>query len=245
MISEETLTFYYYDDGLTAAERQAVEKALGSDPDLSARYETLCRELDGWSEPEAIEAPSHLVQQLHESITTAANAGIRESRDTKSSFGSIFLIWGGAIAAALVVGFGFGNYFSTDTGPLLPPDNYTVEVPGIVDTAVPASFTRGLQVHLQDSQREIAELPVETSANRTALVLQIIEQNRVFERTAELNNSDNLARVLRAFEPILLRLANEDMAPADAEALRAQLAFELNVMLTKLANRPSKESHST
>jgi DNA-binding FadR family transcriptional regulator len=77
------------------------------------------------------------------------------------------------------------------------------------------------------------------------LILQIIEQNRLFERAAEQNNSQSLARVLRAFEPILLRLAADDIAPEDAEALRAQLAFELNVMLTKLSRDTSKETQST
>ena len=88
---------------------------------------------------------------------------------------------------------------------------------------VPASFTRGFQLHLQDSEREISGLSVDASGERAALLMQIIDQNRVFERSAKLNNSDNLARLLRAFEPILMRLANEDIAPADAESLRSQL----------------------
>ena len=75
--------------------------------------------------------------------------------------------------------------------------------------------------------------------------MHIIDQNRLFERAAEQNDSQKLARVLRAFEPVLLQLAAEDLAPEDAEALRAQLAFELNVMLTKLSRDTSKETHST
>jgi DNA-binding FadR family transcriptional regulator len=59
------------------------------------------------------------------------------------------------------------------------------------------------------------------------------------------NDSQNLARVLRAFEPILLRLAADDIAPEDAEALRAQLAFELDVMLTKLSRGSSNKTQTT
>ena len=77
------------------------------------------------------------------------------------------------------------------------------------------------------------------------LILRLIEQNQLFERAAEQNNAPQLARVLRAFEAILLQLASSGIAPEDAEALRAQLSFELNVMLTKLANQSSDESHST
>ena len=100
-------------------------------------------------------------------------------------------------------------------------------------------------MHFRDTYDELATMPMESAADRTQLILQIIDQNRLFERTAEQNNSQNVARVLRAFEPILLRLAADDIAPEDAEALRAQLAFELNVMLTKLSREPSNETHST
>ena len=76
-------------------------------------------------------------------------------------------------------------------------------------------------------------------------MLRLIEQNRLFETAADHNNAPQLARVLRAFEPILLRLAATDTAPEDAAALRAQLSFELNVMLTKLAKESSDEVHTT
>jgi hypothetical protein len=39
-----------------------------------------------------------------------------------------------------------------------------------------------------------------------------------------------------------MRLAANDMTPEDAEALQAQLAFELNVMLTKLGKNASEST---
>ena len=42
-----------------------------------------------------------------------------------------------------------------------------------------------------------------------------------------------------------MRLAAEDISPEEADALRAQLSFELNVMLTKLARETSKETTTT
>jgi hypothetical protein len=110
---------------------------------------------------------------------------------------------------------------------------------------VPGAFTRGMQVHFRDTQQNIAALAGDTTEDRTLLVMRIIQQNRLFERAAEQNNSAGLARVLRAFEPVLLRLAADDIAPEDAAALRRQLAFELNVMLTKLERDTSKETHKT
>ena len=109
---------------------------------------------------------------------------------------------------------------------------------------VPAAFTRGLQLHLEDSRIELAKLSGDSDEERMMLLLQIIEQNRMFERAAINNNSQNVARVLRAFEPILLRLASDDIAPQDAEALRAQLSFELAVMLTKLSQDTSEQTQT-
>ena len=88
-------------------------------------------------------------------------------------------------------------------------------------------------------------MPADADGTRSLLIADIVEQNRAFEQAAERNNAQDVARVLRAFEPILLRLASDDIAPDDAESLRRQLSFELNVMLTKLSSRTSKASTTT
>lgn len=153
--------------------------------------------------------------------------------------------WGAAITAALAVGIGIGIIFSGGNTSVPLVDGGMANTPVVSDGVVPAAFTRGLQVHLRDTQEDINSMPVETSADRTMLVMQIIQQNRLFERAAEQNDSQSLARVLRAFEPILLRLAADDIAPEDAAALREQLTFELKVMLTILDRDASKQTHST
>ena len=56
---------------------------------------------------------------------------------------------------------------------------------------------------------------------------------------AKQNDSPDLARVLRAFEPILVRLSAEDISPGEAAKLQSQLAFEINIVLTKLARQVS------
>ncbi len=137
-----------------------------------------------------------------------------------------------AVTAALALGIGIG-FFAGDNGT-------TVNAPAPVESSV--AFSRGLQYHLRDSRAQLVSLEEETDA--TMLVLDIIAQNRLYEAAAEKNNSPRVARVLRAFEPILLRLAADDIAPEDAAALRDQLAFELDVMLTKLARDASDETHT-
>jgi len=188
-------------------------------------------------------APAHLVQQWHSAIDEAAalervRVEVPEQRWHPRSF-----FRGMAVTAALAIGIGLGFVIFGD-GKTIPADRTPI-VAGTTQqpNAVPTAFTRGLQVHLRDSRQRISNL--DEGPDRTMLVLRLIEQNRMFESAAEKNNAPNLARVLRAFEPILLQLAATDIAPEDAEALRAQLAFELKVMLTKLASESSDDSHTT
>jgi len=244
-MNDDTLILYYYNDGLTRRERQQVESAMRSDPALATQYEALCRELDEVSEPDVPAVPPHTLQQWHDSIDRVAQQERGRERKPASSFNLTSFAWGAAIAAALALGVGIGVYLPTsDTNTSVPAIQVATVDPGGA-TVVPAAFTRGVKVHFQDTQQGLADLPLEASTERIMLILQIIEQNRLFERAAEQNNSQSVARVLRAFEPILLRLAADDIAPEDAEALRRQLAFELKVMLTKLSRDTSNETQTT
>lgn len=185
--------------------------------------------------------PPHRVEQWHNAIDEAAALERGRQREPRQHWHPGSFFWGAAVTAALAIGIGIGFVLSNNGGPSV---NTPIVANVMPETSVtPAAFTRGLAVHLRDSRQQIASFDEDT--DRTMLVLQIIEQNRMFESAAEYNNAPKLARVLRAFEPILLQLAASDIAPEDAEALRAQLAFELNVMLTKLASESSDESHTT
>ena len=237
-MNDEMLTLYYYDDGLTEAERRRIETALHDDPELRARYESLREALDSIATPDADPAPSSAHRRWHAAIERAAEPRAVDSAARSAvHFQSFF--WGVAVTAALVIGVGIG--VSLTTGPA-PGDAGSI-VAGDGDPR--AAFARGLKVHLEQSQQGISRLPESDDAERIMLVLRIIEQNRLFERVAEQSEADDLARVLRAFEPILLRLAADDIAAEDAETLREQLAFELKVMLTKLAESSSEQTHTT
>ena len=185
-------------------------------------------------------APTHVVQQWHNVIDEAAALERGRKKKPEPHWHPTSFFWGMAVTAALAIGVGIGFVVSDDNGYTAPP---YVAQNTIQANVLPAAFTRGLQVHFRDSRQQISTL--DQSTDGTMLVLQIIEQNRVFEYAAEENNAPKLARVLRAFEPILLQLAASDIAPEDDAALRAQLAFELKLMLTKLASESSDETHST
>jgi hypothetical protein len=241
---DEKLILYYYDDGLSDRERQEVETALGEDTDLAVRYAELRDRLSELTKTDDQPAPAHAVHRWHDSIDRAARLENAKQAKPASPFSFMSFFWGAAVTAALATGIGIGVYFS-GSSVVAPVINDTfVDTTPLPENTTPVAFTRGLQVHLRDSRRELARLPTESNADRALLIMGIIEQNRLYERVAEQKDSPKLARVLRAFEPILVRLAAEDLAPEDEEALRTQLAFELNVMLTKLARETSEEATS-
>ena len=137
------------------------------------------------------------------------------------------------------MGLGIGFRHGGDA-PSVPPG--VAATGGDLSRAAPAVFVRGMQTYLSDARQELTTMPTDPAGGRSQLIAQLLEQNRMFERAAEHNDAPDLARVLRAFEPILVRLAQDDIAPDDAESLRRQLSFELNVMLTKLASGTSKDA---
>ena len=190
---------------------------------------------------ETHKAPPHLIQQWHATIDEAAALERGREREHATGWRPGSLFWGMAVTAALALGIGLGVFMSPNAT-VVAPDQLVASNPQNATT--PVAFSRGLQYYLRDSQAKLASYE-EPGIDTTNLILDIIEQNRLFETAAEHNNAPKVARVLRAFEPILLQLAAGDVAPEDADALREQLEFELNVMLTKLARESSEESHST
>ena len=230
-MNEDTLILYYYKDGLTDAERRKVEAAINGDPAVAARYDALCRELNDLSEPDVPAVPTHTVERWHTAIDDAARQSTARARPQRRIFSPMSFAWGAALAAAIVVG--------------VTMNMQTAEQVVVEPATTSAAFTRGVQVHFRDTYADLNSLPVDSADERTALLMHMIDQNRLFERAAEQNDSQDLARVLRAFEPILIRLAADDITPEEAESLRAKLALELNVMLTKLSRDTSNEADTS
>lgn len=243
-MNDDTLLLYYYDDGLSAQERLEVEAAMAADMSVRTRYEELQVQLSGLDTGSDVAAPTHMVQRWHDSIDRAAQREFALSRKAPGPFNAMSFFWGAAVTAALAIGIGIGVIMSGSPVPVQLAPTVALVDPG-TNSGVSGAFARGMQVHLRDTQQNITALSGDNGEDRTLLVMRIIQQNRLFERAAEQNDSAGLARVLRAFEPILLRLAADEISPEDANALRRQLAFELNVMLTKLERDTSNETHKT
>jgi hypothetical protein len=247
MITEDTLLLYFYDE-LTPGEREQVRLALAGDPRLALEYKELCSELEQWRNEPVPQAADELRERWHAGIDRAAHKPLGTAAVHRPVQRALSRFWlagmGVALAAALAIGIGIGVRLQEERSPDYVIYNSIAATESVPALTTPLSFTRGLLVHLEQSQRDIVGLPVADEAGRVSLTLQLIEQNRLFEQAAVQSNAPNLARVLRAFEPILLQLASEDIAPDDAEALREQLAFELKVMLTKLSRAPSDKAET-
>lgn len=241
-MNDDILTLYYYKDGLTETELLQVRSVLEKDASLRARYEQLCEDLARFDAPDTVPVAADAAARWHDSIARAA----RLEQQRRQPAGRVVHIpsfaWGTVVAAALVVGIGLGFYLSEqrEPEPAIDPGMVVNVTPEM--RSPPVAFARGLQVHLRESRQDLAALPADAGEERAMLIMHMIQQNRLFERAAEQNDSSDLARVLRAFEPILMRLATNDLTPEDAEALQAQLAFELNVMLTKLGKNASEST---
>jgi len=248
MIDDKTLILYWYEDGLDEAERRSVERALREDRLLAARFEALAVELRALRPTgDEATAPEHLRHQWHDLV--AREARLERQRSSKGRSGAPFswLGLGAAFAAVLSLGVAIGLYLR-DAPPAAAPsmvDANDSPSPG-ASTAAPAAdaFARGVQVYLAESRGRLDGLDQRPRDEQIALLLRIVAQNRLFEEAAEQQDAPEIARLMRALEPVLLRLATNGAQGEDTEALRRQLQFELGAVLTKLDAVPSKEPNT-
>lgn len=185
------------------------------------------------------EPPPHMVARWHDAIDRAAEQEAIAARPKPPAFSPSSFFWGAAITAAVAFGIAIGVFIGNDET-AMTPTYATVEPAPQAELA--SAFSRGLLVHFTQSKEDLTRLDETVNGERAELVMNIVQQNRLFARMARQNDSEDLARVLRAFEPILLRLSAEDITPVEAERLRSQLAFELDIVLTKLSQRVSDKS---
>jgi hypothetical protein len=113
-----------------------------------------------------------------------------------------------------------------------PPGN------GAVDAS---AYEQGLKWHLASTERQLADMSSASPEERARLIEAIIGQNRIYALAAERAGEPQLARVLRAFTPIL-----QDVASGRAQSTEgslAQLSFELRVMQSRLgADAPGQSN---
>jgi hypothetical protein len=222
MITDDELLLYYYRE-LDAADRARIGAALGTQPDLAQRLHRLVARLDAVAALPEVPVPAQVLQRWQtalEGVSTQA-APARDRRFNTTGW----LAMAATLVVALVVTFQVIQPERNQVAVTPPPS----EAPTSQD---PTAYENGLKFHLASTERRLASLTAATPAERARLVEAIIGQNRIYALAAERAGEPQLARVLRAFTPVL-----EDVASGRAQSTEgslAQLNFELRVMQARL-----------
>ena len=223
MISDDQLLLYYYRDGLDPTERARIATALARDPELAQRLHRLVAQLDTAAEMPDVPVPAHIQQRWQAALATRARS--------RPSFR-----WQALAATVALLAVLLTVWVSMKPTPerVAHEPSQTTAMPD------PAAYERGLRWHLANTEQRLAKLDNAQPDERARLIGAIIEQNRMYALAADRANEPQLARVLRAFTPILESLTDERRETSAADI--AQLSFELRVMQARLKAAASPSS---
>lgn len=233
MINDDELILYYYRE-LDAADRARIGAAIAEQPELSRRLHALTARLDSAAALPEVPVPAETQQRWETALAQATTRTARVAEAPRRNF----KVWHwipAVAAAALAVMVGINQL--GPTAPTTDAGEVTASNPP-ANTGGTTAYENGLKFHLASTQRQLASLGEATPEERARLVEAIIGQNRIYALAAERAGEPQLARVLRAFTPVLESLAKDDGETA-ADDL-SQLSFELRVMQARLrADRPA------
>jgi hypothetical protein len=220
MISDDDLLLYYYRDGLDATERARIATALAKNPELAQRLHRLVAQLDTAAEMPDAPVPAHIQQRWQAALMARSRA--------RPSFR-----WQALAATVALLAILLTVWVSLKPAPEQVVREAAPTAPQAAGTAPETvAYERGLRWHLANTEQRLAKLDTAQPDERARLIDAIIEQNRMYALAADRANEPQLARVLRAFTPILESLTDERRETSAADI--AQLSFELRVMQARL-----------
>jgi hypothetical protein len=230
MISDDDLLLYYYRDGLEPGERARIGAALADQPELAQRLHRLVSRLDAAAAIPEVPVPAETLTRWRAALDQAATSQTarapRETARTPTNYR-----WLAAAAAVVLAAFAVFFQFAREPALEQTAEVVTPEAPTAGNEGRASAYERGLKSHLASSEQQLAALENATPEQRARLIETIVEQNRIYALAAERANEPQLARVLRAFSPVLESLKHPD---GNADADVAQLAFEFRVMQGRL-----------
>jgi hypothetical protein len=227
MITDDDLLLYHYRDGLEPAERARIGAALAEQPELAQRLHRLVARLDAAAAIPEVPVPAETQQRWRAALDQGA---IRQTTDATAQPGrspSSFR-W---LAAATIAGLAILLGIQFSRSPINPGVDESPIVASNPEATDAAAYERGLKFHLASTEQQLADLGSASPEERTRLIETISAQNRMYALAADRAGEPQLARVLRAFAPILDSLAQDG---GDSSAALAQLSFELRVMQGRL-----------
>lgn len=244
LINDELLTLYFYRDELSDKQLAAIELALEQDPSLAEQYAELCNKLDALGTNNNTQAPPQAMQRWHAALNQAAAQEAKtpvqanSARPSGSSWFAQLFQFNVPTAAAAVLLLGLGIVIGIN----LSNTHQGIDPESPLASSNDQSFARGVNAYLQEAEMQLASLQTGDADQRRVLMNEIISRNRLYIRAAENSNAPELARVLRAFGPVLDSLADSQTTDQKFELAKAQLAFELGAMQTKLTHDASKQT---
>ncbi len=209
MISDDELLLYYYRDGLDPADRRASAQRSASNPSLPSDCIAWLR---GSTRPHRcpkFPCRTHVRQRWQAALERAAHGNATRATSTRHRFFAT-PHWQTAAAAVAVLALVLTVQLTMQSSPngkveeSAPPSTGTV-----ASTNEATAYERGLRWHLASTERQLTTLESATPDERARLIETIIAQNRMYALAAERAGEPQLARVLRAFAPILESLAGE------------------------------------
>lgn len=226
-ISDDELLLYYYRE-LDADAHARIGAALASQPELARRLHALVARLDAAAAMPEVPVPEHFQKRWQAALDNAATSK-RAVPAKRPFFRQPMWLAAAATLAAVALIF-------TLMKPPVPEhvveNTATPTTPEATGKDATLAYERGLKVHLETTERELANLGDATPEERARLIQTIIGQNRIYALAAERAGEPQLARVLRAFTPVL-----EDLAKGREQSAAnsiSQLSFELRVMQARL-----------
>ena len=228
MISDDDLLLYHYRE-LDDAERARIGAALAEQPELARRLHALVARLDAAAAMPEVPVPEATQQRWLAALQSAATETRAKPAPRRFSGPRLLQL---AAAAVLVLALVVTFQVMQPPPPPIAGNPTPGKAPEAPDATDASAYENGLRFHLASTERRLASLGNATPEERARMIEAIIGQNRIYALAAERAGEPQLARVLRAFTPILESLARED-ADAAASAV-SQLGFELRVMQSRL-----------
>jgi hypothetical protein len=247
-LHDEDMILHYYGE---SEDPEEIRELLASSPELSARYESLCRTLDTVAEAAGVpERPESYGAEVWEKLQPRLQSrllqppppsrllpfrGVGERRAPAGWLG-----WLSAAVLLLAVGFLAGRLW-----PRPEPAALSAE-------ARERILTRTMATHLERSERLLAEVAnaetdgsVDLSAERQ-WAQDLLAANRLYRQITQRGGRPMLSSLLDDLEPFLLELAHspsempaEDLADLRARIEEQALLFKMRIVSQRLERKPS------
>lgn len=256
MITDEELLLYYYRDGLDALDRVRIGAALAEQPELAQRLHRLVARLDAAASAPEVPVPEHIQQRWHAALDRAAAQGNASQTASAGRRPFAGFRWQAVAAAVAVLAIVATIQVTRQSTPNQTTEVAATTTPGAAsspgaagpDAANPdaaragaaTAYERGLKWHLASTEEQLTRFGRAAPDERARLIATIVEQNRLYALAAERAGEPQLARVLRAFAPVLESLGRAPGEPS-ASSL-ARLTFELRVIQARLSAEAAKSS---